>query len=92
MALGQVIGPIPLSRVLNVQINHCGVILKNHQLSKSRLIMDLSDLAGSSVNDGIDRELCSLKYILVNDAVWLILDMGPGTLIAKPEIESAYRV
>ena len=63
MALGRVIHPIPLSRVPNVSINHFGVIPKNHQLDKWRLIVDLSELAGSSVNDGIDRELCSLKYV-----------------------------
>ena len=92
VALGRVIGPIPPSRVPNVQINRFGVIPKNHQPDKWRLIVDLSDPAGFSVNDGIDRELCSLKYMSVDDAVRSILDLGLGTLIAKLDIESAYRI
>ena len=54
--------------------------------------MDLSDPAGFSINDGIDRELCSLKYVSVDDAVRSVVDLGPGTLIAKLDIESAYRI
>ena len=76
VALGRVIGPFSLSRVPNLQISHFGVIPKNHQPGKWRLIVDLSDPAGSSVNDGIDRELCSLKYVSVDDAVRSILDLG----------------
>ena len=54
--------------------------------------MDLSDPAGFSINDRIDRELCSLKYVSVDDAVRSILDLGLGTLIAKLDIDSAYRI
>ena len=54
VALGRVIGPVLLSRVPNVQINRFGVIPKNHQPGKWRLIVDLSDPAGFSINDGID--------------------------------------
>ena len=92
VALGSVIGPISLSRVSNVQISCVGVIPKNHQPNKWKLIVDLSNPAGSSVNDGIDRELCSLKYVSVDDAVRSILGLGPGALIAKLNIESAYRI
>ena len=51
IALGRVIG---LSRVPSIQINCFGVIPKNHQPEKWRLIVDLSDPAGFSINDGID--------------------------------------
>ena len=92
IALGRVIGPVFLSRVPSIQINRFGVIPKNHQPGKWRLIVDLSDPAGFSINDGIDRELCSLKYVSVDDAVRSIVDLGLGTLIAKLDIESAYRI
>ena len=36
--------------------------------------------------------MCSLKYVSVDDAVRLVLDLGLGTLIAKLDIESAYRI
>ena len=48
--------------------------------------MDLSDPADSSVNDGIDRELCSLEYVSVDYTVRSILDLGPRTLIAMLDI------
>ena len=48
IALGRVIGPVSLSRVPSIQINHFGVIPKNHQPGKWRLIVDLSDPAGFS--------------------------------------------
>ena len=54
--------------------------------------MDLSHPKGGSVNDGIESELCSLSYTSVDAAVRLIMAMGPGTLLAKFDIESAYRL
>ena len=90
--LGRVIGPVSLSRVPSIQINHFGVISENHQPGKWRLIVDLSDPAGFSINDGIDRDLYSLKYVSVDDAVRSIVDLGLGTLIAKLDIESVYRI
>ena len=54
--------------------------------------MDLLDPVGLSINDGIDQELSSLKYVSVDDTVRLILDLGLGTLIAKLDIESTYRI
>ena len=54
IALGRVIGPVSMSRVPSIQINRFGVIPKNHQPGKWRLIVDLSDPAGFSINDGID--------------------------------------
>ena len=54
--------------------------------------MDLSHPKGSSVNDGIESELCPLSYTLVDAAVRIIMAMGPGVLLAKFDIESAYRL
>ena len=54
--------------------------------------MDLSFPAGRSVNDGIPKELCSLRYITIDDAIDHILSMGPGTHLAKIDIKSAFRL
>ena len=47
-----------------------------------------------SVNDGIDSELGSLKYVRVNDVVRRLLQLEPGVEMAKIDIiiKSAYRI
>ncbi len=44
------------------------------------------------MNDGIDPLLCSLKYVTVDEIAALAAGLGPGSLIAKMDIESAYRI
>lgn len=56
------------------------------------MITDLSSPAGVSVNDGIDPALCSLQYTSVDAAVELILPFGPGAVMAKLDLKSAYRL
>jgi len=55
------------------------------------LILDLSSPDGWSINDGIDAELCSMAYATVDSAVSHIVNQGKGTLLAKVDIEHAYR-
>ena len=45
-----------------------------------------------SVNDGILPELCSLEYTKISDVVTELSKMGPGTLLAKIDIKSAYHI
>ena len=66
------------------------VITKSHQLNKWHLIFDLSSPSGHSVNDGIPKELCSMSYISVDDAVHKILGTGPCSLLANIDIKSAF--
>ena len=61
-----------------VHISRFGVIPNSSQSGKWRLIVDLSDPAGSSVNDGISSELCSLSYVPIDDAAKLVLRRGRG--------------
>ena len=65
-AQGRVIRMGPAETVVGLQISPFGVIPKG-QTGKWRLIVDLSSPHGSSVNDGIDSELCSLSYVSVED-------------------------
>ena len=90
--LGRVVGPLDPAVYPHIQRNRFGVIPKPHQQGKWRLIVDLSHPEGSSVNDGIPPELCSLRYVSVDDAVKVILALGKGTELAKFDIQSAYRI
>ncbi len=90
-ALGRVVGPLPPG-ALEVQISRFGVIPKGHQPGKWRLIVDLSYPKGACVNEGIEPELCSLKYVTIDEAVRRVLSRGRGTLLAKLDLESAYRI
>ena len=53
--------------------------------------MDLSFPHGKSVNDGIDADMASLPYIQVEVAT-RAAQMGRGSLLAKFDIEEAYRI
>ncbi|KAJ1108553.1 hypothetical protein NDU88_005929 [Pleurodeles waltl] len=56
-----------------------------------QLIHNLSALHGASVNEAIDLALCSVKYASLDGALSLLRQLGPGTLMAKADIESAFR-
>lgn len=69
-----------------------GLVPKSHQSNKWRLIVDLSHPRGSSVNDGINPDWCSLRYACVDDAVRTIMKLGRGTELVKLDIKDAYRI
>ena len=74
---------------------HCssiGIIPKKNKPGKWRLIVDLSSPPGGSVNDGIDKELCSLSYTSVDIIGKKVLSLGKGSLLAKMDIKQAYRM
>ena len=54
--------------------------------------MDLSYPLGKSVNYAIDPEMSSLTYIKVDDVANQAAQMGKGTLMAKMDVEEAYRI
>ena len=58
------------------------------QPSRWRLIVDLSSLRLASVNEGIATDVWSLSYVLVDEAARRLLQMGPGPLMDKLDIES----
>ena len=76
---------------VDIRRNPIGIIPKPHQPGKFRLIVDLSAPRGFSVNDGISPSLCSLDYISVDQAARLIAKCGRGALMAKTDLQSAYR-
>ena len=86
---GRIIGP--LRDIPQVHVSWFGVIPKQGQPGKWRLILDLSSPHDYSINDSIASDLCSIKYATVDNAVQKILQLGRNTLLAKIDIEHAYR-
>jgi len=78
--------PKPAAKQLGVHCSPIGVIPKKHKPNKWLLIVDLSSPNGASVNDGIDKDICSLSYTSVDAVVEKILEMGRGALLAKLDI------
>ena len=67
------------------------MIPKGHT-GKWWLIVDLLHPKGRSVNDGMSKPLCSLKYVTVDEAIREITRLGQGALLAKIDIKSAFRL
>ena len=84
-------GPFSKLDVPHAHTSRFGVIPKKYS-QQWRLIVDLSHPVGFSVNDEIPKDLCSLSYITVDIAVQHILSLGPGSLLAKLDVKSAFRL
>ena len=91
VALRRVAGPFPYHACVG-HVSSIGVIPKSHQPNKWRLIFDLSHPKGHSVNDGIPRELSTMAYVTIDDAIRKIMQLGPGSLLAKIDVRSAFRL
>lgn len=87
---GRIAGPIPI--LPNLHTSRFGVISEKHQPGKWRLILYLSSPAGATVNDGIPKDVSSVQYMSLDDIIDGIMTYGRGTLMAKFDIESAYRI
>ena len=62
----RVMGPFAVGEI-KAYISSLGVIPKKQKPGSWRLILDFSHPEGSSVNDGIRREKCSLTYLSLDD-------------------------
>ena len=89
--LGRIAGPFQDMPFSNLIISPVGLVPKSEP-GKFRLIHNLSFPEGGSINDGIDRELCKVQYANFDDAVNLVVRVGKGALMAKADIESAFRL
>ena len=87
----RVAGPFPSPPFPRLQCSPFGVIPKKLQPGKWRLILDLSSPEDHSVNAGIPREPFSIRYISVDVAIKVLMELGPGALMAKFDVLSAYR-
>ena len=77
---------------IHCHISPFGVIPKRAKPGKWRLIVDLSSPSNASVNDGIDKDMCSVSYVTVDQVVDELLRLVPGALMGKVDIKQAYRI
>ena len=89
--LGCVVGPFDAPPVQDLYVSSFGVIPKKGQPDKWRLIVDLSSPQGHSINNRIDPESWHLQYIKMDDIIKMVSKFGLDALMAKFDIESAYR-
>ena len=57
-----------------------------------RLIHHLSHPAGSSTNDNIPEDLCTVQYQTIENAIAHIRALGQGCFMAKTDIAEAFRI
>ena len=88
---GRLVGPLQQSILPLVHTSPLGLVPK-HQSNRWRTIVDLSAPRGHSVNDSISRELSSISYSRVDDAVDHILRQGRGAELVKIDLKNAYRI
>ena len=91
VALHRVASPFDSPPPPNLHVSSLGVISKKGQPGKWQLIVDLSSPTGSSVNDGITAEEFYMQYITVDQIIRMVSKYGPGALMAKFDVEAAYR-
>ncbi|KAM9329440.1 uncharacterized protein PAF06_002568 [Gastrophryne carolinensis] len=91
VALGRMAGPFSVPPMERLVVSPLGVVPKKER-GKFRLIHHLSFPKGTSVNDGIDKELSSVSYISFDFALGLVREADPGARMAKTDIESAFRL
>ncbi|KAM4675807.1 LOW QUALITY PROTEIN: uncharacterized protein O3C94_008412 [Discoglossus pictus] len=84
-------GPFDSIPFSNLRISPLGLVPKKDP-DAFRLIHHLSYPKGNSVNDGIEKELASVSYASVKQAVRLVRKAGRGALLAKVDIKSAFRL
>ena len=73
------------SRAIDVHVS------KLETTGKWRLIVDSSSSKGASTNDFISPPLCSLSHVSMDDVVAYVFERREGALLAKLDIQSAYR-
>ena len=91
-ALGRLVGPVHSSFTHHIHTSPIGLVPKKGQCNQWRMIVDLSYPSDHSVNDGISRELSTLSYASVDDAIMRILALGQGTKLIKIDLKDAYRI
>ena len=88
---GRIAGPFPEPPFPCFQSSPLGIVPKKGQ-NQFRLIHDLSFPAGKSINDGILKEHTRVQYETLDHVIGLTSRFGRGALIAKADIENAFRI
>lgn len=89
--LGRMAGPFSYPPLDDLRVSPLGLVPKKEP-NKFRLIHHLSYPEGCSVNHGIDPELCKVVYTSFDSALVWVRRYGEGALMAKTDIEAAFRL
>ncbi|XP_071950801.1 uncharacterized protein [Antedon mediterranea] len=89
--LGRLAGPFSSPPLNNFVSSPLGVVPKAES-GKFRIIQDLSYPRGASVNSGIPHDASQVSYDTIDVVINLVLKNGPGSLMAKTDIEDAFRI
>ncbi|XP_075694193.1 uncharacterized protein LOC142660963 isoform X2 [Rhinoderma darwinii] len=89
--LGRMAGPFSEPPYTNLRVSPLGLVPKKER-GKFRLIHHLSFPRGGSVNDSISRAEAAVSYTSFDVAVRLVQAAGQGALLAKSDIEAAFRL
>ena len=88
---GHTAGPFPAPPLTPFRCNPLGARTKPD--GSVRIILDLSQPDGCSVNDHIDGDQFSLQYVTMDQAIAALFEAGPdGALMAKADLKHAFRL
>lgn len=87
----RVAGPFQALPMSPFIVSPIGLVPKK-ELNKYRIIHDLSFPPGESVNDSIPAAYKPVSYEGIRRIVELVAQLGKGTLVAKADIQEAYRI
>ena len=91
LTAGRIVGPFDTPPFETFRVSPLGIVPKKLP-GEFRLIHHLSYPEGLSVNDGIPKELATVRYATIDDAVRLIKAIGRDCFLAKTDIKSAFRI
>ena len=74
-----------------MHISPIGVVPKK-EVGQYRLIHNLSYPTDKSINDHIPDEIKTVHYSSIDDAIDIILNVGPNITMAKTDISNAFRI
>ena len=91
-AAEQMVGPLPTLVSGHMHFSPIGLVPKGRDSGRWCMIVDLSYPSSWSVNDGISRDPCSLRYASMDDALGFVNRLGRGSLLIKVDLKNAYRM
>ena len=91
LELGRIAGPFNSPPFDPMVCSPIGLIPKKEE-GQFRMIHDLSFPKGASVNDFVPREFATVKFESFDVFVDLLLELPQGALMAKADIQAAFRI
>lgn len=91
ISANRIAGPFIFPPFINFWVSPLALVPKKEP-NAYRLIHHLSFPVGHSLNDEIDPSSASVRYATFDDAIQIIKTFGRGALLAKADIQSAFRL